>query len=42
VAEPFSREVKIMLPAVFLRDVLGWSSEALEVIRSRTWHDFGS
>src|SRR5690606_15277877 len=42
VAERFSREVKIMLPAVFLRDVLGWSSEALEAIRSRTWHDLGS
>ncbi len=41
-AERFSRDVKIMLPAVFLRDVLGWSPEALDVVRSRTWHDFGS
>jgi hypothetical protein len=28
-----------MLPAVFLHDVLGWSSEALEAIRTRTWAD---
>jgi hypothetical protein len=28
-----------MLPAVFLRDVLGWSSEALETIRYRRWED---
>jgi predicted nucleic acid-binding protein len=39
VAERFSREVKVMLPAVFLRDVLGWSSEALEAIRTRSWDD---
>src|SRR5690606_11108044 len=41
-AERFSRDVKIMLPAVFLRYVLGWSPEALDVVRSRTWYDFGS
>jgi predicted nucleic acid-binding protein len=39
VAERFSRQVRVMLPAVFLRDALGWSSEALEAIRSRTWPD---
>ncbi len=39
VAGRFSRQVRVMLPAVFLRDVLGWSSEALEAIRSRTWDD---
>ena len=26
-------------PAASLRDVLGWSSEALEAVRSRTWDD---
>ena len=39
VAERFSRRVRVMLPAVFLREVLGWSSEGLEAIRSRTWDD---
>lgn len=39
VARRFSHQVRVMLPAVFLRDVLGWSSEALEGIRSRTWDD---
>ena len=29
-AEHFRRRVRVMLPAVFLRDVLGWSSDALE------------
>ncbi|MPZ15392.1 MAG: hypothetical protein GEU73_13370 [Chloroflexi bacterium] len=36
-AERFRARVRVMLPAVFLRDVLGWSSEALEAIRIRTW-----
>jgi predicted nucleic acid-binding protein len=38
-AERFRTRVRVMLPAVFLRDVLGWSSEALEAIRTRTWAD---
>lgn len=38
-AERFRAEVRVMLPAVFLRDVLGWSSEALETIRTRAWAD---
>jgi hypothetical protein len=38
-AERFRTRVRVMLPAVFLRDVLGWSSEALEAIRTRTWQD---
>ena len=38
-AERFRARVRVMLPAVFLRDVLGWSSEALETIRTRTWAD---
>jgi hypothetical protein len=31
-----------MLPAVFLRDVVGWSSEAMEAIRTRTWEDLAA
>lgn len=38
-AERFRTRVRVMLPAVFLRDVLGWPSEALEAIRARTWAD---
>ena len=38
-ADRFRRQVQVMLAAVFLRDVLGWSSEALETIRNRTWED---
>lgn len=30
----------IMLPPVFLRDVMGWTSEELEAIRHREWSDF--
>ena len=29
----------IMLPPVFLRDVMGWTSEELEAIRGRDWGD---
>ena len=29
----------ITLPPVFLRDVMGWSSEELEAIRERDWED---
>jgi hypothetical protein len=38
-ADRFRTRVLVMLPAVFLRDVLGWSSEVLEAIRMRTWED---
>ena len=38
-AERFQARVRVMLPAVFLRDALGWSSAALESIRTRTWAD---
>lgn len=31
----------IMLPPVFLRDVMGWASEELEEIRQRDWEDLG-
>lgn len=30
----------ILLPPVFLRDVMGWTSEELEAIRYRDWSDF--
>lgn len=40
-AERFQKQVRVMLPAVFLRDVIGWTSEALEAIRNRTWEDLG-
>lgn len=33
----FREQVQVMLPAVFLRKVLGWDYEALEAIRYRTW-----
>ena len=32
----------ILLPAVFLRDVMQWSSEQLEAIRYRVWSDLAS
>ncbi len=41
-AERFGKRVRVMLPAVFLRDVLGWSSEALEAIRDRTWEEMAA
>lgn len=39
VADCFRQRVRVMLPAVFLRDVLGWSPAALEAIRSRMWEE---
>ncbi|MCL4242828.1 MAG: PIN domain-containing protein [Dehalococcoidia bacterium] len=38
-AERLNARVRITLVAVFLRDVLGWSPEALETIRDRRWED---
>ena len=38
----FHRQVQVLLPAVFLRDWMGWTSEALERVRQRTWKDLGS
>lgn len=32
----------ICLPPVFLRDVMGWTSEQLEAIRHRTWDELSS
>ena len=39
-ASRFSEQIQVMLPAVFLRQVLGWSSDELEAIRRREWKDF--
>ena len=41
-AKRLNARVRIMLVAVFLRDVLGWSPEALETIRDRRWEDLAS
>lgn len=35
--EELHQRLHILLPAVFLRDYMGWRSEALEAIRARTW-----
>jgi hypothetical protein len=37
--ERFSSQVRVMLPAIFLRDVMAWTIEDLEAIRNRTWED---
>ena len=39
VADRFRERVRVMLPAVFLRDVLGWRPDELEAIRPRRWED---
>jgi putative PIN family toxin of toxin-antitoxin system len=36
------QQVQVILPAVFLRDYMGWSSEELEAIRHRTWEEMDS
>jgi predicted nucleic acid-binding protein len=38
-SEELKRHVPVLLPAVFLREYMGWTSEELEVIRNRTWSD---
>lgn len=38
-ARRFRDRVRVMLPAVFLREVLGWRPEDLEAIQDRTWQD---
>lgn len=38
-AQRFRERVRVMLPAVFLREVCGWSSDDLEAIRLRAWRD---
>jgi predicted nucleic acid-binding protein len=37
--EGLKAKLSILLPAVFLRDVMGWTSEQLEAIRYRQWSD---
>jgi putative PIN family toxin of toxin-antitoxin system len=37
--EPIHQHVNVLLPAVFLRDYMGWTSEQLEAIRNRKWSD---
>jgi predicted nucleic acid-binding protein len=37
--EPIHQHVKVLLPAVFLREHMDWTSEQLEEIRSRKWSD---
>ncbi len=32
-------KIRVTLPGTFLREQMGWSSEALEIIRKRTWDD---
>ncbi len=34
--------VEVVLPPVFLRDYMGWSSQQLEQIRARNWLDIGT
>ncbi|MBZ0315481.1 MAG: PIN domain-containing protein [Anaerolineae bacterium] len=36
---PIHQQVKILLPGTFLREHMGWTSEALEAIRKRNWAD---
>jgi predicted nucleic acid-binding protein len=33
------QKLTVMLPGAFLRNVMGWMSEALEAIRARKWED---
>lgn len=37
IAERFRGQVRTMLPAVFLREIMGWTSAELEAIRTRDW-----
>lgn len=39
---PSKAKLNIVLPAVFLREVMGWTSEQLEAIRYRQWLDMVS
>ena len=32
-------KLKILLPGTFLREHMGWTSEALQTVRNRTWRD---
>ena len=37
--EPIHQHLTIRLPGTFLREYMGWTSEALEAIRQRNWKD---
>ncbi len=37
--QPLHEKVKVILPAAFLCQQMGWTSEAVEAIRHRTWQD---
>lgn len=37
--ETLQAQLNVLLPAVFLRDYMGWSSQELEAIRHRTWDE---
>jgi len=37
--ETLRQKLKILLPGTFLREYMGWSSEALEAIHNRNWSD---
>lgn len=37
--EPLHKYLRVLLPAAFLRHLMGWSSEDLERIRNRNWRD---
>ena len=38
-SEELMQHIPVLLPAVFLREYMGWTSEELEAIRHRTWND---
>lgn len=33
------QQLSVLLPGTFLREVMGWTNEELEMIRERTWRD---
>ena len=41
-SEPIHQYVSVLLPGTFLRQHMGWTSEALEAIRHRTWDDLAT
>jgi predicted nucleic acid-binding protein len=38
-SDELKQHVAVLLPAVFLRERMGWTSEELEAIRRRNWSD---
>lgn len=37
--EELHKQVKVLLPGTFLRQIMGWSGEQLEQLRGRNWKD---